>query len=90
METECEIAGRDFGELELTSLFRLNFEGGNLDEGEIGGGTEQVIDQVGRYAEVGLSHAAFFVLGRGNDGRLDAINRFAEEIAPHFSNQTEV
>ena len=90
VETECEIAGRDFGELELTSLFRLNFEGGNLDEGEIGGGTEQVIDQVGRYAEVGLSHAAFFVLGRGNDGRLDAINRFAEEIAPHFSNQTEV
>ena len=69
----------------MTSLFRLNFDGGNLDEGEIGGGTEQVIDQIGRYEEAGLSHAAFFVLGRGNEGRLEAINRFAEEIAPNFT-----
>ncbi|MBJ82053.1 MAG: hypothetical protein CL462_04015 [Acidimicrobiaceae bacterium] len=81
----CDIVGRDSRELELTSLFRLNFDGGNLDEGEIGGGTEQVIDQIGRYEEAGLSHAAFFVLGRGNEGRLEAINRFAEEIAPNFT-----
>jgi hypothetical protein len=81
----CDIAGRDLQELELTSLFRLNFDGGNLDEGEVGGGTEQVIDQIGRYAEVGLTHAAFFVLGRGNEGRLEAITRFAEEISPHFT-----
>ena len=81
----CEAVGRDWKELELTSLFRLNFDGGNLDEGEIGGSTEQVIDQIGQYADAGLSHAAFFVLGRGTEGRLEAINRFAEEIAPNFS-----
>tara|TARA_B100002049_G_scaffold226974_1_gene200274 strand:+ start:959 stop:1879 length:921 start_codon:yes stop_codon:yes gene_type:complete len=81
----CEAVGRDRKELELTSLFRLNFDGGNLDEGEIGGSTEQVIDQIGQYADAGLSHAAFFVLGRGTEGRLEAINRFAEEIAPNFS-----
>ena len=23
-------------------------------------------------------------LGRGNDGRLEAITQFAEEVAPHF------
>ena len=68
----------------MTGLFRLNFDGGNLSDGEIGGGTEQVLDQIGQYAEVGLDHAAFFVLGRGNDGRLEAITRFAEEGAPHF------
>ena len=84
VKRECEIVGRDSGDLELTSLFRLNFDGGDLDQGEIGGGTEQVIDQVGQYADIGLDHAAFFVLGRGNDGRLEAINRFAEEVAPHF------
>ena len=56
---ECEIVGRDSGDLELTSLFRLNFDGGDLDQGEIGGGTEQVIDQIGQYADVGLDHAAF-------------------------------
>ena len=43
-----------------------------------------MIDQIGQYADVGLDHAAFFVLGRGTDGRLEAINRFAEEVAPHF------
>ena len=80
----CIRDSRNSEDLELTSLFRLNFDGGNLSEGEIGGGTEQVIDQIGQYVEVGLNHAAFFVLGRGNDGRLEAINRFAEEVAPHF------
>ena len=81
----CELVGRDSQELELTSLFRLNFDGGNLDEGEIGGSSEQVLDQIGQYAEVGLHHAAFFVLGRGTEGRLEAITRFAEEIAPNFA-----
>jgi probable F420-dependent oxidoreductase len=81
----CDTVGRNPQELELTSLFRLNFDGGNLDEGEIGGSTEQVIDQIGQYAEVGLTHAALFVLGRGTERRLEAINRFAEDIAPNFS-----
>ena len=81
----CDTVGRNPQELELTSLFRLNFDGGDLDEGEIGGSTEQVIDQIGQYAEVGLTHAALFVLGRGTERRLEAINRFAEDIAPNFS-----
>ena len=85
VRTECESLGRDTQELELTSLFRLSFNGGDLDKGEVGGTTEQVIDQIGQYSDVGLEHAAFFVLGKGNEGRLEAIHRFAEEIAPHFT-----
>ncbi|MED5292992.1 MAG: hypothetical protein VYB56_03945, partial [Actinomycetota bacterium] len=84
VKRECDLLGRDNQELELTSLFRLNFDGGDLTQGEIGGDTEQIIDQIGQYSDVGLTHAAFFVLGRGNEGRLEAINRFAEEVAPHF------
>ena len=82
---ECESLGRDIEELELTSLFRLNFDGGDLHQGEVGGTTEQVIDQIGQYSDLGLEHAAFFVLGKGNEGRLEAIHRFAEEVAPHFT-----
>ena len=81
----CNKSARDVSELEQTSLFRLNFSGGNLEQGEIGGSNEEVIDQVGQYLEAGLEHAAFFVLGRGIEGRLEAISRFAEEIAPHFT-----
>jgi probable F420-dependent oxidoreductase len=85
VKSECNKIDRDVSELELTSLFRLNFSGGNLEQGEIGGSNEEVIDQVGQYLEAGLEHAAFFVLGRGTEGRLEAISRFAEEIAPHFT-----
>lgn len=82
---ECEAIGRNRDEIELTSLFRLNFDGGDLEAGEVGGSTEQVIDQVGQYRDVGVDHIAFFVLGRGTEGRLEAIERFASEIAPNFS-----
>ena len=83
-ESEGETIGRDSSELSLTSLFRLNFDGGDLEQGEVGGSNEEVIDQVGQYSDAGLEHAAFFVLGRGTEGRLEAIQRFSEEIAPHF------
>jgi probable F420-dependent oxidoreductase len=82
---ECDAIGRNRDEIELTSLFRLNFDGGDLEVGEVGGSTEQVIDQVGQYRDVGVDHIAFFVLGRGTEGRLEAIERFASEIAPDFS-----
>jgi len=84
VESECETIGRDSSDLSLTSLFRLNFDGGDLEQGEVGGSNEEVIDQLGQYSDAGLEHAAFFVLGRGTEGRLEAIQRFSEEIAPHF------
>ena len=84
MESVGETIGRDPSELSLTSLFRLNFDGGDLEQGEVGGSNEEVIDQVGQYSDAGLVLAAFFVLGRGTEGRLEAIQRFSEEIAPHF------
>ena len=85
VKSECDLLDRDIQELELTSLFRLNFDGGDLNQGEIGGTSEEIIDQIGQYSDVGLEHAAFFVLGKGNEGRLEAIQRFAEEVAPHFT-----
>ena len=81
----CASIGRDRSEIELTSLLRFHWDGGDIEKGEIGGSTEQVIDQLGTYAEVGLSHTAFFVMGRGTEARLDAIERFAAEVMPHFS-----
>lgn len=81
---ECDAIGRDRGEIDLTCLFRLNLDGGNVADGEIGGSTDEMVDQLGRYGEIGLDHAAFFVLGRGTEGRLDAIRRFAEEVAPQL------
>lgn len=80
----CERIGRDRSEISLTGLFRLNFDGGDLEAGQIGGSREQVLDQLGQYENLGVSHVAFFVIGRGHGGRLAAIERFADEVAPHF------
>lgn len=80
----CETIARDPAAVSLTSLLRLNFDGGDLGAGEVGGSTEQVIDQLQQYTDVGLEHAAFFVIGRGHEARIDAIERFASEIVPQF------
>lgn len=81
----CDRIGRDRSEVALTALMRLNLDGGDVEAGEIGGSTDQMVDQLGRYRDLGTSHIAFFVLGRGLEGRLDAIRRFAAEVAPQLA-----
>jgi probable F420-dependent oxidoreductase len=82
----CEKVGRDRAEVQLTMLCTLLFDASTERPGVLCGSTAQVVDQLGAYADVGLQHTVLFVQARGGvEGRLDAMRRFAEEVAPQFS-----
>lgn len=80
LRAECEAIGRDPSDVPLTALFRLSYGGGDVDDGQVGGSSEEILDQLGTCAELGVEHVCFFVLGRGHDGRIETIHRFAEEV----------
>lgn len=80
---ECEILDRDPAEVERTMLHRVLFD--TEVEGTISGSTDRIVDQLGEYAAIGLSHMAVFFLQRGGvEARLEAIHRFAEDVRPHL------
>ena len=82
----CDAIGRNRSEIELTMLCTLLLDSDSDRPGVLHGSTEQVVDQLGSYAELGVSHTVVFVAARGGlPGRLEAISRFAEEIAPQFA-----
>lgn len=82
----CEAIGRDHGTLELTMLCTLLFDSATEKAGVLSGSDQKVIDQLGAYAELGVAHTVVFVSARGGlEGRLEAIRRFASEVAPNFS-----
>ncbi len=80
----CEAVDRDPAEVDKTMLHRVLFD--KQVSGSISGSTDQIVDQLGVYAELGVSHMAIFFLQRGGlEGRLEAIRRFAEEVRPQLS-----
>lgn len=82
----CEKIGRDRSEIELTMLCTLLFDAESDKPGVVSGSNQAVVDQLGAYAELGVTHTVVFVAARGGlEGRLDAIRRFASEVAPHLA-----
>lgn len=82
----CEAIERDPASIELTMLCTLQFDGSSDKPGVLSGSDAQVIDQLGAYAELGVSHTVVFVAARGGvEGRLDAARRFASAVAPAFA-----
>jgi alkanesulfonate monooxygenase SsuD/methylene tetrahydromethanopterin reductase-like flavin-dependent oxidoreductase (luciferase family) len=79
----CEQEGRDPAEVELTMLVTAKFDGASDKPGVLHGSSEQVIDQLAAYKELGVRHTVVFAAARGGlEGRLDAIRGFAEEVIP--------
>ena len=80
---ECEAIGRNPAEVERTMLHRVLFD--HEADGAISGSVDRIVDQIGAYADLGVSHMAVFFLQRGGvEARLEAIARFAEEVRPQL------
>ena len=80
---ECEAIGRNPAEVERTMLHRILFD--YEADGAISGSTDRIVAQLGEYAAVGVQHMALFFLQRGGvEARLEAIQRFAEEVRPQL------
>lgn len=82
----CEEAGRDVAEVELTLLVTAQFEGDSDRPGVVWGSSQQMVDQLARYEEIGVTHTVVWVVARGGlEGRLDAVRRFATDVVPAFT-----
>lgn len=79
----CEAIDRDPDELELTQLVTLQFDTETERSGILHGSDEQVIDQLGAYAEIGVTETVIYNGTRGSlDARCDAVRRFSEVVLP--------
>lgn len=83
VQAACRAIDRDPASVELTQLCTLMFDASSDRPGVVSGSDQQIIDQLGVYAELGVSHTVVFVAARGGlEGRLDAVRRFASAVAP--------
>ena len=64
-----------------------NIKGGDMGERSIIGSNEQIVDEIGRYAELGFDELIVpdFTLGATPDERLAKYDEFRTEIAVHFA-----
>ncbi|MEE8421220.1 MAG: LLM class F420-dependent oxidoreductase [Dehalococcoidia bacterium] len=81
----CDEAGREGGDVALTLRLRLAVDSDRDDHGALRGSTTQIVDAIGRYAEVDVSHMTLDVQPiepGGVDGQIAAMQRFADEVRP--------
>lgn len=82
----CAAAERDRSEITLSLRYYIDPASVMKPEVSIAGGTDQMIDMVGRVAETGVTHLVLDPVARGGiEGRLDALRAFMADVAPHFA-----
>ena len=90
---ECEKAGRDFGEIEVSMLGPMVLLDGDSEQvrgfpAVAGGSRDQIIEMLGRYSEAGLEHAltlpAYSVPNWDvpPEAQFEAMQQLAEDIFP--------
>ncbi len=97
LHTACEQAERDPATLRKSTQALVfmtddaelaeNIKGGDMGERSIVGSNEQLVDEVGRYVELGFDELIVpdFTLGGTADERLSKYDEFRTEIAAHFA-----
>lgn len=82
-EEMCDEAGRDRSEFGFSLRWYLDPEGRMDPTKGLHGSAEEMIDTVGRLAEIGVDHIVVDITaGGGLAGRTEAMQRFMGEVAP--------
>jgi probable F420-dependent oxidoreductase len=75
--------GRDPGSVQLSIRLYLDPQGRMPPAKSVAGSTEQMVDTIGRWQEIGVSHILFDpVASGGQDGRTRAMESFMVDVAP--------
>ncbi len=84
----CDEVGRDRSEVDLTLRLRLALDRDVDDDGALSGAPDRVVEQIGRYAALGVSHLTLDVQplpgGSGVEGQIATLERFASDVRPHL------
>ena len=85
-ELANEFDRTEHAELSLSVRLYLDPDRSMPPEKSIGGSNLEMIDTIGRWSEIGVSHILLDAVARGGfDGRLAALERFMAEVAPSLS-----
>ena len=77
----CEQAGRDPAEISLALRMRLRLDRESGDEGALHGSADQVVEQIGAFADVGVDHFTLDIArGGGVDGQIEVLHQFADDV----------
>ena len=77
----CEREGRDPAEVSLSLRMRLRLGRESEDEGSLRGGADAVVEQIGGYAAVGVSHMTLDIArGGGVEGKIEAMEEFTGDV----------
>lgn len=81
----CDDIERDRDEITLSVRLYLDPEGRMEPEKSITGSTAQMLEEVARWQDIGVTHIGLdAVAGGGAAGRLDALREFMTEVAPQI------
>jgi probable F420-dependent oxidoreductase len=80
----CEQHGRDPATVEFSARVYLDPAGTAPVDVSLAGSAEQMLEQIGAYASLGVSHLLLDITARGGVvGRTEAMRRFAADVLPH-------
>lgn len=84
VQAACEKEGRDPASVGLSVRMRLRLDSQREDEGALRGSPDQIVDQIGRFAEMGVSHITMDIAAGGGavDAQVEVMQRFASDVRP--------
>jgi alkanesulfonate monooxygenase SsuD/methylene tetrahydromethanopterin reductase-like flavin-dependent oxidoreductase (luciferase family) len=82
----CHEAGRDRTELRLSVRLYLDPAQSMPPAKSVGGSTDQMVDTIGRWQEIGVDHILLDPVAPGGfAGRMSAMERFMTEVASRIT-----
>jgi probable F420-dependent oxidoreductase len=76
----CEAAGRDPAEVSLALRLRLRMDRESGDEGALHGSVDEIVQQIGAYADVGVDHFTLDIARGVVDGQIEVLQKFASDV----------
>ena len=84
VQAACADAGRDPATVELSFRGALHYGADIDDDTAFHGAPDQIVEQFGRLAEIGVSHITMDIAARGGvDVQIEVMRRFVSDVRPH-------
>jgi len=85
VQQHCEAMGRDPGSITLSLRASLRYGQHDLNDGSLHGSDDQIVEAVGQWAAIGVSHIAMNIVVNGNvEQQLEDIEAFAQNVRPQL------
>ena len=85
VQRHCEAMGRDPASITFSLRASLRYGQHDLDDGSLHGSDDQLVEAIGRWEAIGVSHIAMNIVVNGNvEQQLEDIEAFAQNVRPQL------